>query len=194
MIIRKLYKFEGAHIVRDCSSERCSKSVHGHSYIVEVFLTSDKLDNGNMIMDFGLMKGNINTLIDSFDHALSIWNKESLSYKDDQKQWSDRYIIMPVSPSAEQYSLMFLFIIDKIIKNTVFNNGEGKVEVHSVRVHETTTGYAEAFQEDLKWVNYDLEDIIFSDGIKEEWKDQLWWKNLQKEIKFVNPVMTPKYS
>ena len=44
MIIRKLFKFEGAHIVRDCSSDRCKFSIHGHSYVVEVFLTSDKLD------------------------------------------------------------------------------------------------------------------------------------------------------
>ena len=193
MVIRKQYKFKGTHIVRDCSSERCSQNVHSHTYLVEVFLTSDKLDNGGMIVDFGLMKGNINTLIDSFDHALSVWNKESIAYKEEQSHWSDRYILMPVSPSAEQYSLMFLYIIDKIVKNTVFNNGEGNVQVSSVRVHETATGYAEAFQEDLKWVNFDLSDIVFSDGIQEEWKDQLWWENLQKEIKFVNPVMIPKY-
>ena len=27
-----------------------------------------------------------------------------------------------------------------------------------------------------------------------EWKDKLWWDNLQREIKFVNPVMIPKYN
>lgn len=46
MLIRKKYTFEGAHIVRNCSSDRCKKSIHGHSYIVEVLFTSDKLDNG----------------------------------------------------------------------------------------------------------------------------------------------------
>lgn len=193
MIIRKLYKVESAHIVRDCSTKRCSHSIHGHSGVIEVFFSSDKLDNGGMILDFGLMKGTIHDFIDSFDHSLSIWKKETGAYKDDQKFWSDRYIIMPISPSAENYALMFLYVIDKIVKNTVFNNGEGNVKVVSVRYHETVTGYAEAFQEDLKWVDYDLDDIYFSEGIKEEWKDQNWWENLQKEIKFVNPIMIPKY-
>lgn len=46
MIIRKQFKFEGAHIVRNCTSQRCRENIHGHSYIVEVFITSDKLDHG----------------------------------------------------------------------------------------------------------------------------------------------------
>ena len=35
MIIRKLFKFENAHIVRGCSTQRCRASLHGHSYKVE---------------------------------------------------------------------------------------------------------------------------------------------------------------
>lgn len=197
MVIRKLYKFEGAHIVRDCSSKRCSRSVHGHSDLVEVFLTSDKLDNGGMIVDFGLLKGPINSLIDSFDHALSIWRNEAKvdpKFFKKQIEWSERTIIMPVSPSAEQYALMFLYVIDRIIKNTKFNNGEGNVQVKAVRFHETATGFAEATREDLAWVNYCLNDIIFSDAIQEEWPDKQWWNNLKLGVKFENPVMTPKYS
>ena len=38
MLIRKLYGFENAHIVRNCSSDRCRRSIHGHSYKVEVIL------------------------------------------------------------------------------------------------------------------------------------------------------------
>ena len=59
MIIRKKFKFEGAHIVRNCSTKRCKTSIHGHSYKVEVFFTSNKLDNGFMILDFGLTKKHI---------------------------------------------------------------------------------------------------------------------------------------
>jgi len=176
MKIRKLFKFEGAHIVRNCSSVRCKKSIHGHSYIVEVFFTSQGLDNGQMVMDFGLMKGNIKDLIDSFDHAYSMWDKESDEFKTFMIENSDRYITMPVSPSAEAYALMFLMIIDKVIKATEFNNGEHAVTVHSVKVHETATGYAEAFMEDLdpkQFIHepFTLKDIKFSQGIKDEWKD-----------------------
>ena len=180
MLIRKLFSFEGAHIVRNCSSERCKKSIHGHSYTVEVFFTSKGLDNGQMVMDFGLMKNTIKDFIDGFDHAYSMWSKESKEFKNFMKDNSDRWIEMPVSPSAEAYSVMFFKVIDAIIKATEFNNGEKDVELYSVRVHETATGYAESFREDMNWINFDLRDIVISDGILKEWKDRDMYDKLVK--------------
>ncbi|MCW3807858.1 6-pyruvoyl trahydropterin synthase family protein [Plebeiibacterium marinum] len=200
MIIRKKFKFEGAHIVRDCSSDRCKKSLHGHSYVVEVFLTSTKLDFGQMIYDFGLTKGTIKDFIDSFDHAYAMWSKESEEFKNFIKSNSDRYIEMPVSPSAECFALTILFIIDKVLGATQFNNGEGEVKVRSVRVHETDTGYAEAFLEDLKWFDYELTDIHFSQSIKAEWNDpgmydklKLYTSGVLTEKPFVNPFVERKF-
>lgn len=184
MIIRKLFKFEGAHIVRNCSSERCKRSIHGHSYVVEVFLTSKGLDNGQMVMDFGLMKGTIKDFIDSFDHAYSFWNKEEDEFKEFIFNNSARWISMPVSPSAEAYSLMLFYVIDKIIRATEFNNGEKEVELHSVRVHETTTGYAESFRDDLKYFPYKLNDICFSDAIMKEWSDEEMYLKLYSHDQF----------
>lgn len=190
MIIRKQFSFEGAHKVLNCSSDRCKFSLHGHSYIVEVFFTADHVDNGQMVYDFGLTKGTIKDIIDSFDHAYSMWDKEKTDFKKFIKKESARWIEMPVSPSAEMYSLMFFFIIDKILQNTQFNNGEGNVQLSSVRVHETATGYAESFREDLKMWDYQLEDIIFSNQIKEEWKDPKMYDKLINHISFVNPIIT----
>ena len=200
MIIRKKFKFEGAHIVRDCSSDRCKKSLHGHSYVVEVFLTSTKLDFGQMIYDFGLTKGTIKDIIDSFDHAYAMWTKESDDFKKFIKTNSDRYIEMPVSPSAECFSLTLLYLIDKILQATEFKNGEGEVRVKSVRVHETETGYAEAFLEDLEWFKFSLTDIVFSEAIKAEWKDAKMYDKLiayhsstSSEKPFVNPEVERKF-
>ena len=187
MIIRKQFKFEGAHIVRDCSSVRCSRSIHGHSYIVEVFLTADGLDNGQMIVDFGLLKTNVNTFIDSFDHAYSLWNMESEEVKTSIKILSDRWIDLPFSPSAESYSLFFLYGIDRILKNTRFMNGEKNPRVHSVRVHETATGYAEAFADDLKMIKYNLSDVHFSHGVQDEWANKNWVDDILTHQRFENP-------
>lgn len=175
MIIRKKFKFEGAHIVRNCSTKRCKTSIHGHSYKVEVFFTSNKLDNGYMILDFGLTKKHIKNIIDSFDHAYSLWSQELDEFKNFFKTNSLRWIEMPVSPSAESYSLMFLKFIDHILKNTKFTNGEGDVKVSSVRVHETKTGYAEAFMADMDSIELDIKKVVFSDEIISEWenKDEL---------------------
>ena len=182
MIIRKKFKFEAAHIVRNCSSERCKFSLHGHSYVVEVFFSSNVLDNGGMIMDFGLTKGIVKDLIDAFDHCYQYWNKESKNFVDFIHENSARWIEMPVSPSAENYSIMFLYIIDKFINAIEFANGEGKVTVESVRVHETDTGYAESFQADLKNSDFvkdlSLESIKFSDQVKNEWIDPTMYDKL----------------
>jgi len=193
MIIRKLFKFEGAHRVFNCSSNRCKYSDHGHSYIVEVFFTSEGLDNGQMVVDFGLMKGTLKEFIDSFDHAYSMWANMPLDQKTFHKKNSDRWIEMPVSPSAEAYALMFFFVIDKIMDATEFNNGEKKPMLSSVRVHETATGYAEAFRSDLEYLDISLHDIIFSDGVKSEWKDPFWYYLLQNREGnakvFINPTV-----
>lgn len=194
MIIRKLFKFEGAHIVRNCSSTRCKKSIHGHSYIVEVFFTSDGLDNGQMVVDFGLMKTNIKELVDAFDHAYSMWDRESSEFKQFMKTHSARWIEMPVSPSAEAYAIMFFRMIDAMVRVTEWNNGEKDPKLHSVRVHETATGYAEAFREDLEWVDFDLNDVIFSDGILAEWSDpnmyqKIWTAEATGLKVFHNPVV-----
>jgi len=185
MIIRKLFKFENAHIVRDCSSSRCKFSLHGHSYKVEVLIESNYLDNGQMVYDFGLTKLYIKELIDSFDHAITLWTKDKKEYKEDMKKHSLRWVELPVSPSAEQFSRVIFLIVERVLKLSFMNNGEKNVRVNSVIVHETDTGYAQGFYDDahsLLMGEIKLEDISFSEQIAKEWSDSnLWEKIVQKE-------------
>jgi 6-pyruvoyltetrahydropterin/6-carboxytetrahydropterin synthase len=190
MIIRKLFKFENAHVVRGCSSKRCRASVHGHSYKVEVLFESDYLDNGQMVYDFGLMKQGMKELIDSFDHSIALWEGDEKQYLEDMKRHSSRWVQLPVSPSAEQFSRVIFLMVDRLLGLTQSINGEREVKLHSIIVHETDTGYAQGFREDaysVKMGLIDLEKIIFSDGVRAEWSDpQLWDKMLHNET-FVNP-------
>lgn len=163
MIIRKLYKFEAGHIVRNCSSTRCKYSFHGHSYKIEVFLSSDKLDNGQMVFDFGLLKSTVGKFLDQFDHSWHYWKKESQETKNFIHNFNHRWVEFPFSPSAENYSIYFLKAINQILGGMEFKNGEGSVKCTSVRVHETDTGYAESSLEDLKWHDYyDLSEVKIS--------------------------------
>lgn len=174
MIIRKKFRFEGAHIVRNCTSQHCRENIHGHSYEVEVFLKSDKLDNGFMVMDFVLLH-DVGEFIHSFDHSYTLWDKEADVVKEAVYTINVRVAEIPVSPSAEGYALLFFFVIDKLVSTAKFVNGEGNVKLHAVRVHETRSGYAEASTEDLALVNFALVDILFSSGITNDWKDKEWW-------------------
>jgi 6-pyruvoyltetrahydropterin/6-carboxytetrahydropterin synthase len=190
MIIRKLFKFENAHVVRGCSTIRCRSSLHGHSYKVELLFESDFLDNGQMVYDFGLMKQNMKALVDSFDHAVAIWNGDSSEYIADMKKHSQRWITLPVSPSCEQFSRVLFVMIDKLLKQTDSINGEKNVKLHSIIVHETETGYAQCFSEDAyskKMGLIDLEDVIFSDEIKNEWGDSELFEKLKRGESFINP-------
>ncbi len=190
MIIIKLFKFENAHIVRGCSTVKCRSSVHGHSYRVELLFESNFLDNGQMVYDFGLMKQNMKSFIDCFDHAVTIWDQDDEEYIEDMKRYSDRWIQLPVSPSAEQFSRVIFVMIDRILKLTETVNGEREVTLNSIIVHETDTGYAQCFQEDAYSQNMgviDLDSIIFSDTIKDDWNDAELWENIKKGKKFTNP-------
>jgi 6-pyruvoyltetrahydropterin/6-carboxytetrahydropterin synthase len=191
MIIRKLFKFENAHIVRNCSTKRCRSSLHGHSYRVEVLFESNFLDHGQMVYDFGLMKQNMKDFIDSFDHAITLWNGDEQEYIDDMMRHSERYIILPVSPSAEQFSRVFFLLIDKLLKQTTCKNGEKEVTLHSIIVHETATGYAQAFREDAysKVMGViTLDEIIFSNAILDEWHDSKLFEKLKEDMLFINPT------
>lgn len=190
MLIRKLFKFENAHIVRNCTSDRCKRSIHGHSYKVELLLKANRLDHGQMVYDFGLLKGVIKDLFDSFDHAICFWQNDDQEYIAACKKFSARWIALPVSPSAEQFSRIFFFLAQQVLNSTVTQNGEGDVEVYSVIVHETDTGYAQSFQEDIENRQMgllQLEQIEFSEQIQQEWADPTMYERLKQGVKFENP-------
>lgn len=192
MLIRKLFRFENAHIVRNCSSDRCSRSIHGHSYQVEILLEAHALDNGQMIYDFGLLKGHVKDLIDSFDHAVAFWDKDNAEYIAFCKQFSARWISLPVSPSAEQFSRLIFVLVDAVLKQTVMQNGEADVNLHSIIVHETLTGYAQCFRYDVENPRMgliQLDEIVFSEQVCKEWSDSQLFEKLKKGDVFVNPTV-----
>ncbi|NNG81999.1 6-carboxytetrahydropterin synthase [Acinetobacter sp. ANC 5378] len=190
MLIRKLFKFENAHIVRNCTSDRCKRSIHGHSYKVELLLKASKLDHGQMVYDFGLLKGVIKDIFDSFDHAICFWQHDDAEYIEACKKFSARWVSLPVSPSAEQFSRIFFYLAQQVLASTETQNGEGDVEVYSVIVHETDTGYAQSFIEDIENEQMgvlSLEQIVFSEQVQAEWTDPAMYEKLQQGIKFQNP-------
>lgn len=196
MKIRKLFTVESAHIVRNCTSHRCSHSIHGHSAKIEVFLTSNKLDNAGMVYDFGLMKNSIKQFIDSTDHCYLLWEKDDEEFKNFIKKNNDRWIELPFNPSAENLSIFYMVMINYILKNTQTGNGEGIVRCCGVRYHETASGYAECDINDEGYLPTDWHNrITFSAGVQRDWnsdlKDFMTHKYLwnTNTYSFVNPIV-----
>lgn len=211
MQIRKKYRVESAHIVRNCSSQRCSHSIHGHSAVIEVFFKSEVsnetmsydafLDNAQMVVDFGLLS-KVKAFIDTMDHCYMVNRNDNPEFVDFIKKSCDRYIELPFNPSAECLSMFIYMGVDRILRSTKFNNGEKRPIVTSVIYHETETGYAQCFEEDFAWWNnipysnyIQLSRVVFSEGCKKDALKQgldldvIMNKDNFKDKAFENPVI-----
>lgn len=174
MIIRKKYNVESAHIVRNCTSQRCSHSIHGHSATIEVFLESRQLDNAQMVYDFGLMKGTIKQFIDGMDHCYLLCKHDGEEFKDFIKSNCDRWIELPCNPSAEMLSVFLFNYIEQILTLTNKQNGEGEIHVKAVRYHETETGYAECDKQDVDTLWKQDWNVTFSPGVVKDFGEDLY--------------------
>lgn len=195
MKIRKKFNVESAHIVRNCTSHRCSHSIHGHSAIVEVMLEGNTLDNAGMLYDFGLMKGTVKQFIDSMDHCYILCSKDDENFKNFIKGSCDRWIELPFNPSAECLSIYLLYYINYIINHTNTNNGEGEFFCSGVKYHETATGWAESSLSDINniWKEEWLNQISYSSGVVADWGEDL--KDIIFNDKMIeNPIIKQQIS
>lgn len=127
--IRKIFKFEGSHALSSCYSSECH-SIHGHSYVVEVFLQSNKLNDDGMIIDFKMLKEKVQGIFNEWDHALVCHENDNRDFLPKISQ-----LVMPFNPTAEN---MAKYFYDQCKEMTDL--------VCKVRVHETATGWGEYFE------------------------------------------------
>lgn len=163
------------HIVRKAWSRRCSHNAHGHSYLVEFIFHSNQLDQGQMACDFGFIKKYFNPFVDSFDHSFWLWDlKEDEHIKEFFLENFERVIISPFSTTAEmQAKLFYVFgkkMLEHLTENYIMYDDQVIPTMHSVKVHETSTGYAEYNDNSLAdGVKINLRDVHFTDAIKKDW-------------------------
>lgn len=132
--IRKKFRFEAAHQLTSAHSKACTDCIHGHSYVVEIFLTSYALNKDSMVLDFGVLKPIIDQIKGQWDHALILHRNVEKFYQPFREN-NQKMIYLDENPTAEvMASLLYLFIKKYI---------PAEVHLEKVRVHETETGYAE---------------------------------------------------
>lgn len=119
-----------AHIVTGHPGE--CKNLHGHNYNFRIVVTSDRLDELGMVMDFSSLKKYVKDYLDeNFDHKTIIYEKDERAEM--LKSLGAR--IVPYNPTAENMA-------EKIWKdlNSLFEEEEFFVEL--VSVEETTNNKA----------------------------------------------------
>lgn len=58
--------FEAAHFIRGYDG-KCAR-LHGHNWTVEAVVRGDKLDSLGMLVDFKILKSELNKILEAFDH------------------------------------------------------------------------------------------------------------------------------
>lgn len=134
MKVTKQFKAEVAHRLVTSYSKKC-QSIHGHSYLFEVTLEGEHLNNDAMVMDFGEVKDLRGNFFEAWDHSLVVYEKDPMLplVKDIEKMLHIRLMVVDYNPTAEGMAHhIFRAMIEK------------KLPIVEVRVQETLTGWAVA--------------------------------------------------
>lgn len=141
--ITKEFKFEAAHAL--WNHDGLCKHIHGHSYILFVTVKGTPLNlpgdpKNGMVMDFSLLKQIVKpNIIDIFDHALVI-NANSPHIELANNKKFTRVIAVDYQPTCEN------MIVD--FKNRIEPFLPENVKLHSLRLHETATSYADWYADE----------------------------------------------
>ncbi len=143
--ITKQFNFETGHALYGYDG-KC-KNVHGHSYKLSVTVIGRPITDTNnvkygMVIDFGDLKKIVKEqIVDVFDHA-TVFNKNTphIELANELQSRGHDVILVDYQPTSENMVIDF----SNKIKNLLPEN----IELHSLKLHETETSFAEWYAED----------------------------------------------
>ena len=143
--LTKEFTFESAHAL-DGYDGLC-REIHGHSYRLFVTVKGEPSCAENdpklgMVMDFGDLKRIVNSeIVDRLDHSFVLRNSEqNEELKTMLGAKFNKVVLVDYQPTCENMLADFAERLQKALPSNV--------ELHSLRLHETATSYAEWFAED----------------------------------------------
>ena len=144
--VTKEFTFETAHALLNYDGP--CRNVHGHSYklfvtlIGEPFNDTENPKNG-MVMDFGDLKETVNReIVNIFDHAVVISNRFGSEKLDAINKMFGNVLVVDYQPTCEN---LVADMAGRIKIHLPVNTS-----LHSLRLYETATSYAEWFADDNK--------------------------------------------
>jgi 6-pyruvoyltetrahydropterin/6-carboxytetrahydropterin synthase len=139
--ITKIFHFEMAHALE--GYDGLCQNIHGHSYKLRVTVEGMPLNDccspkDGMIIDFSDLKRVVEaSIIRKYDHALVLNSKTDAAIINTLRNHYEKIVEVNFQPTSEQLLMEFA----KIIQNALPAN----VHLHSLRLDETDTSYAEWF-------------------------------------------------
>ena len=142
--VTKEFNFEIAHALWNYDGP-CA-NIHGHSYRMFVTVIGEPIDDENnpkngMVIDFGDLKKIVNQeIIIPLDHAIILNYKAFESFKGIKNAMFSKKYIVDYQPTCEN---MVIDFVSKLKTKLPTN-----LKLHSLKLHETATSFAEWFAED----------------------------------------------
>lgn len=142
--LTKEFSFEAAHALGGYDGP--CREIHGHSYRLFVTIKGRPSCNENdpkqgMVMDFGVLKKIVGEeIISRFDHALVLRTTADEELRKVLASQFDNLVEVDYQPTCEN-------MLNDFARRIASRLPEG-VMLHSLRLHETASSYAEWFAED----------------------------------------------
>lgn len=144
--ISKEFNFDMAHAL--LGYDGLCKNIHGHSYTLVVTVTGnpvldDSSPKNGMLIDFRDLKGMIReNIVSPLDHALLLNSRTPKDVLEVLDRNYDKIVLTDYQPTTENLIADMAQKIKKLLPS--------HLELHSLRLRETLTSYAEWFAEDNK--------------------------------------------
>lgn len=143
--LTKEFSFEAAHSLE--GYDGACREIHGHSYRLFVTVkgepSTDEYDpKQGMVMDFGLLKRIVNEqIISQLDHSFIVRRSEQgFQLRDMLGEHYHNIVMVDYQPTCENLLSDFA---ERLLESL-----PDEVELYSLRLHETSSSYAEWFAED----------------------------------------------
>jgi 6-pyruvoyltetrahydropterin/6-carboxytetrahydropterin synthase len=137
--VTKEFSFEMAHALWNYDGP--CKNVHGHSYRLFVTLSGTPTDNrldpkNGMVIDFTDLKNIVKKeIIDVFDHAVTLSGNYDKNKMELFRSMFGNTVVVDYQPTCENLIADFAARIKKQLPE--------KVRLHSLKLYETATSFAE---------------------------------------------------
>ena len=146
MVIRltKEFSFEAAHVLEGYDG-KCSQ-IHGHSYRLQVTVSGEPCRRASdpkegMTLDFGELKRIVNgEIVDRLDHSLVVRRGTEGDWRTTLKSVFANIVETDYQPTCENMLSDFAVRLRDRLPQGVM--------LHSLRMYETATSYAEWYAED----------------------------------------------
>jgi len=135
-IITKILTFDSAHRLMNHKG-KC-KNLHGHTYKLEVSLTSNKLTPDGMVVDFTILKNLVQKWVDdNLDHS-TILNKDDRKVIEFCQKMGFRSYLINGEPTAENMTQVIYDQIKRVLdanKDVLLDD----LKISYIKLWETST-------------------------------------------------------